>query len=280
MKWIYTIMVAALLLKGCTAKPGSGNGGTGGSFDHTNRNAPKTIASKQITSFEYRFNTGNLNQFHDRNIPYQGCTFRLVGEEDCARCTGCSAGYSGFFAMFNFEFLAPLSSLDDLQAIIDKHNLAKVNGVNKGFIGIVEDYTSRFEVKYESGESIFAYNNAGPVLSDKATMDLYDYFVALAKKGSNSFIYTDEEFRELHSALRGRFESRDGKKVLELRNFEVSVFEDERLIDDVPYYLEANTLYNRIGETFTSYEYFVWGDGTLFGMGKDGTETEFIPEKV
>lgn len=281
MKWIYIIIpivAVGLLLIGCKANRHPSQGGTGGNFDHTNHNAPKTISSKQITSFEYTFNTSNLNQFYDRNIPYQGCTFCLVREEDGARCKGFSTGFSGYFAMFDFEFLAPLSSLDDLQVIIDEHNLAKVNGVNEGSIGIIEDYISRFQVKYESGESIFAYNNAGPVLSDQATIDLYDYFLSLGKKESKLFIYSDEEFWELHGVLWGRFASRDGKKALEFKDFAVSIYEDEELIDDTLYYIQADTLYNRLDETFTSYEYFVWRDGTLSGIGKDGAEIEFFPE--
>lgn len=284
MRWFYMIIpiiVVGLLLKGCTAKkPGDpGRGETGGSFDHTNHNAPKTITSKQIASFEYTFNTSNLNQFHDRNIPYQGCTFRLEREVDGARYTGVSGGFAGYFAMFNFEFLAPSSSLDDLQIIIDKHNLARVNGVYKGSIGIVEDCTSRLEVKYESGERIFAYDNGGPVLPDVATIELYDYFVTLAKNEKSNLVYSDEEFWELHGVLWGRFKSGDGRKALELQNFEVSIYENEELIDGTLYYIEADKLCNRLDETFTFYKHFVLRNGTLFGVGLDGTEIEFTPEK-
>lgn len=283
MKWFYIIipvLILGIILMSCSPNriENSGREGTGGSYDYTDHNAPKTIVSKEITSFEYTFPTYHLNEYYGRKIPYMGqCTFNLVREEDGARCTGWGGGCTA--AIFRFEFLAPFSALDDLQVIIDKHELAKENGVDKGSIAIPEDNASCLSVKYASDESIYAADNTGPILTGEATIDLYDFFLALAKEADSDFIYSDEEFWELYYKLWGRFESADGKKALLFENYTVDIYEDEELIEHVSYYLQADMIYNSLSneKNFASYEHFVWRDGKLFGIEKDGTEIEFFP---
>lgn len=53
---------------------------TGGSYNYTNKNAPKTIKSKTINKFEYKFNAFDLNYSYARNIPYEYCNFSITRE--------------------------------------------------------------------------------------------------------------------------------------------------------------------------------------------------------
>lgn len=287
MKWFYIIvslLMLILIITGCVIKIFGNHGfeGTGGSFDNTDHKAPKTIVSKEITSFEYSFSTSYLNEWHDRNIPYDSCTFKLTQEDDNVRCTGSAGGYTGFFALFDFEFLTSPSALDDLQTIIEKHDLAQVNGVNKYTRGIPENFASRLNVNYASGESIFAANNAGPILTAKASLDLYDFFLNLTKEVNGDLMYSDEEFRALYYMLNGRFETIDGKRALLFENFDVDVYENDNLLINVPYYLKEGKLYSRLtGDgSFAGYSFLKWRDDVLFAVGEDGTETEFVPVKA
>lgn len=282
MKWFYIIILVLILsiqFISCGIDRGgdSGRGGTGGKYDYTNPKAPKTIASKEIIYFEYNFSTYDLNEDHERRIPYrQQCAFKLHREEDGVRCIGWGGGDTA--AIFNFEFVAPIFALDDLQVIIDKHDLAKVNGISIGGIGIPEDNASRLWVKYVSGESIYAEDNRGPILSGDATLDIYDFFLALAKEANKDFMYSEEEFWEIWNMLSGRSESADGKKALNFENYTVDIYEDDELIEHASYYLNGDMIYKTgRDKSFSSYSHFIWRDGTLFGIEKVGTEIEFFP---
>lgn len=196
MKWkaaVIPILALALITTGCGDKktddpwidpPGS-------SYDYTDPDAPKTIESKEIISFEYEFPAADLNEQKDRDIPYEICTFTLTRETDNAICAGHSSGYAD--EVFDFEFSVPLSTLDDLQVIVDRHDLAQVNGIDKGIQGIPPFYATHLSVKYASGESIYASDNSAHVLPLDATAELYDFFLALAKAKDSSLMYSDEE---------------------------------------------------------------------------------------
>lgn len=117
------ILVLILILTGCIIGKGDGsmfsnNVETGGSYNYTDKNAPKTIESKEITSFEVAFTTYDLNENHDRHIPYDPCQFNLVREGDGVQVSGNGGWGTGYFALYDFEFTADISALDELQAIL------------------------------------------------------------------------------------------------------------------------------------------------------------------
>lgn len=280
MKWFYLaiiiIFVLSIILMSCKAD--SGREGTGGSYDYSNPKAPKTIVSTEITSFEYTFVTDVLNQWYSRNIPYRRCTFSLVREEDGARCIG--SGYSDSDASFDFAFLAPLAALDDLQALVHEHNLAQVNGINKGAIAIPEEFlATRLKVRYASGETISASDNSGPILNGANDTDIYDFFMTLAQELDSDFVLEHENFWEPHKVLQGRLESEDGTKALVFDTKEVSIFEDGELIECVRYYVSRDkVLRSGIGKNFVLYRHFYWSDNALRGDRRDGGSIKFVPK--
>lgn len=186
---IIPLLVLGLILFGCCTRRGGGSGtggtgtgGTGTAYDYSNRWAAKVIRSKEINSFKYEFSISGLGRWEEKKLRYSYCLFSLTREGEEAHCTGMGTWHSE--TEFEFDFRTGLSALDELQKIIDTHEIAKVNGTDKGSEGIPAFVGSWLEVDYASGERIFAANNKGPILSDAANIDIHDFFMELA--GSNN----------------------------------------------------------------------------------------------
>ncbi len=162
-----------------------GFSGTGGSYDYSKRFAPKTIKSKEITSFEYKFPISGLGEWNTRKIRLTRCDFTLIRNGEKAQCTGIGEYHSEI--KFDFDFNTDSSALEKLQVLVDEHNLARENGIDKGKYGIREGYDSRLRIIYASGEKIFAADNSGSVLSDQANIDIYDFFMDLAREAGDIY---------------------------------------------------------------------------------------------
>jgi hypothetical protein len=186
LRMLIPVLVLCLIFTGCSENLAE-SGGTGGIRDWTNPDAPKSIASKEISVFEYEFNC-DFFWYYDREQTYDYCSFHLVRQQDGALCT--AWGYGQGDAAFDVEFMAPLSSLDALQALVDEHDLAKSNGTDRTVEGIPEHAGSYLYVKYASGESIYAYDNRSGVIDNIATLELFDFFIDLAREADCGFLQT------------------------------------------------------------------------------------------
>lgn len=277
------ILVLILILTGCIIGKGDGsmfsnNVETGGSYNYTDKNAPKTIESKEITFFEVAFTTYDLNENHDRHIPYDPCQFNLVREGDGVQVSGNGGWGTGYFALYDFKFRADSSVLAELQAIIDKHELAKVNGINEGAIGIPGGLGSKLVVKYETGESISASDNRSAVINSAAALDIYDFFVNLARAENPKFIYSDDAFWDLHDKLWGHYETVDGKWALDFSDYQFDIYDQGEKLEYIAYYIQADKIYSRYTEdgSFYDFSHLEWREDKLFGILIDGGEVEFI----
>lgn len=175
--WISIVMAAILLLmllSGCV--PNTEVDEPGGHKDYTDPNAPKKIESTVITNFDYEFYSGSLEKvLYGLTYEYGGMQLERVGEICFVKVWGLLDGE----VYFVHEYMTPLASLDALQAVIEKHNLAQYNGIKNKTSGIPSQLGSSFKVVYESGESIYTYDNAGQVLGVNATKDLIELFTNL-----------------------------------------------------------------------------------------------------
>ena len=131
---------------------------TGGKVDRTDHEAPKEIKSKNLTYFSDKFFLyGRYN--HEKDALYD---FEVIKQEDGSvsieekRCykVNCKTD----------EYI-----LKDLQAVIDKYELAKLNGVDKHTAGLPPEYQpSYFRAEYESGESLsFSTDNDKEALTEE-----------------------------------------------------------------------------------------------------------------
>ena len=150
MKSLKFILTALLVVTsiGITSMVHSKNSDTapeecGGRSNYSDSNAPKKIESKEIVSCNIEFpgNEKNSREYYSLEMEKRdGWVLYKLNRKD---------------------YEAPLSSLDELQKIIDRFDMAKKNGDRHETHGIPEGLGYKLYVKYASGEYISAYDNAG-----------------------------------------------------------------------------------------------------------------------
>ncbi len=141
----------------------------GGLEDYSNQSAPKTIASKEITAFAYTFeHMGAVPSLKSRgdyyatvanDDPYQGrCTFKLTKNGQQADFqVSCSNEMQG--RDFDAKGTVGVDALDELQAIIDKENVARLNGFYRRNSALGNSFS--LKINYASGEMITAGGEGG-----------------------------------------------------------------------------------------------------------------------
>ncbi len=150
MKPFYFILILAVImmfLSSCT----STNEMPGGVADWSNKNAPKTIESKDITLFKTYF-------IHaDRAGGYTRCDF---GAE---KQTGGTVALTSKSYSDETKIEVDAEFLLSLQEIIDKHSLASFNGTNRVTSGLpYQCEPCHLHCEYASGEIINFYMNGNP----------------------------------------------------------------------------------------------------------------------
>lgn len=74
------------------------------------------------------------------------------------------------------EFEADVSFMSKLQEIVSKYNLAQHNGYSHRVSGLPNMYGECIDIKYASGESIYAFDNQSGFISMDALVELIDLF--------------------------------------------------------------------------------------------------------
>ena len=76
------------------------------------------------------------------------------------------------------EFEADVSFMSKLQEIVSKYDLAKHNGYSHRVSGLPNMYGERIDIKYASGESIYASDNQSGFLKAEAAIELIILFLS------------------------------------------------------------------------------------------------------
>ena len=76
------------------------------------------------------------------------------------------------------EFEADVSFMSKLQEIVSKYDLAKHNGYTYHVSGLPDMYGDHIDIKYASGESIYASDNQSGFLKAEAAMELINLFLS------------------------------------------------------------------------------------------------------
>lgn len=275
MKYFYILFTVPLFLFLTTACKGGWHPfpktEEGGSYDNTNKNASKTIESRDLIFFKYSY----LPSAGEESInPYIGpITFTLSAGEKDAQCSG--YGEEDYKA-FQFDFKVALSHLEELESIVRNNNLARVNGEVRGAIGIPEGLGAGLDVKYASGERIYADVNNESLLSLQEDQEIYNFFYRLAKEEDPGLILSKEEDEELYRTfyLYTGFQSPDRKIRVNIEDYLLKVYEDVRLVIEDSYRISGNRIYryDRKNEE-KIFGYLIWQDGILILVDGEGNQS-------
>ena len=138
----------------------------GGTTEYTDPDAPKTITDTEIASF--KFYASMLSVLNDGSYPslteprYE---FSAVREGNVVTVTR-----NGETLQKDAVFMVKL------QDVIAKHDFAQYNGDYHDTAGLPDDFGATIDVKYASGEKIYAMNNQFMFLPPEAVVDLVTLF--------------------------------------------------------------------------------------------------------
>ena len=151
MKAVWCIMLAALaglLLSAC--RPAEEAPICGGVTDRTDHSAPKVIESKQISALSA--------SFWIQDEEGRGTRWKLSAERESSG--GVSVRVGG---AVQGQALADAAFLAALQEVVDRFELAKLNGIDRVTAGLPPAYSpTRLSVDYASGERLYFQMNGRP----------------------------------------------------------------------------------------------------------------------
>ena len=151
MKAVWCIMLAALaglLLTAC--RPAEEAPLCGGVTDRTDHSAPKAIESKQISALSA--------SFWVQDEEGRGARWNLSAKKDSSGGVSASVGRT-----VQEQALADSAFLDAVQEVIDRFELAKLNGIDRVTAGLPPAYSpTRLSADYASGERLYFQMNGDP----------------------------------------------------------------------------------------------------------------------
>lgn len=162
MKRMWLIMILLILAVGLFAALFMGRSDDDPSIhggvrkDKTDPNAPKTISSTEILSFDCAFSTSNRPESGSLHRGY----YILTAASEDGWVTGsyyCAANAQGDPESASFE--ADASFMAELHSIITEQDLAEHNGLSIHVGGLPPKLGCDLYVTYASGEQISAHNN-------------------------------------------------------------------------------------------------------------------------
>ena len=176
----------------------------GGSTTYIDENAPKEIASKDITYFEALFYSNT----------------RWSGEDDYDFHFIVSSDSGAMISSEETRHISvPASSdlLDSLQEVIDKYNLVKMNGIYDVTAGLAPEYfPGGLTVKYASGKELhFTTDNNPYALWSE---EMYDIFAAWFSENGDDSLYPAKDDSQI---VRFNFLYEENRKTIDYRGMNV-----------------------------------------------------------
>lgn len=145
----------------------------GGTSQHQDQNAPKSISSTKISSFYCVFSAFAIPE---EDTFLAGNCYRLeaVWENGCVK--GHFHSYDRFGSQKDREFQTDKIWMQRIQKIISDYNFVRYNGSFLYVSGLPDMYGSEIRITYASGESICAKNNQDSFIPIRAMEALYALF--------------------------------------------------------------------------------------------------------
>ena len=161
------------------------------------------------------------------------------------------------------------SILEDLQKVIEEHNIIRGNGHCVHVDGLPDGIGDRLSVEYKSGEKIYKESNQSLTISFDAADAIYDVFqkyvqkygLDFTSKGSNQQLYDDADEDYLQGTWNGKHFGREISVTINKNHITITV--DGKVTDDEDYIIyEGTVVSNRLREvkekqnSYYDYEYF------------------------
>ncbi len=169
-----TVAAAVILLAGCRKKnpPSTDDIDGGVRTNRTDPDAPKSITSTEITSFNCVFSTATLDEAYG----FEGRVYTLEAEVKNGRTYGKFDFYNRSGEGNKLSFDADVQFMDSLYGIIAKYDFAKHNGYSYFISGLPDMYGAELDITFASGESIYASDNQSNFLGVEAMQELVSLF--------------------------------------------------------------------------------------------------------
>jgi len=141
---------------------------------NSGEDSPKVIESKDIISFNSEFSF--ISTVFDEESELEGKVYKMsaVLADNTVKGKINWRGRNGTGDIAEFE--TDSSFMAKLQEIVSKYDLAKHNGYIHHVSGLPDMYGEHIDIKYASGESIYAHDNQDGFLPMNAMMELIDVF--------------------------------------------------------------------------------------------------------
>lgn len=136
--------------------------------------APKVIESTEIVEFICEFSL--LTTFDPGELGNNNYKLRAFLTDDVVEGSFKKWGRNCGDGENDFTFVSDSSFMTKLQEIVSKHDFAGYNGYTHTVSGLPHMYGAKLDIRYDSGESIYAYNNKDCFLSYEAMHDLAALF--------------------------------------------------------------------------------------------------------
>ena len=134
----------------------------GGTRIRNDKDAPKEIISHELIRFSCRFSALSLIDDEDkliRGVYY----FSAESVENGVSCTvGCNN--TAVISEGERKEIRPNDFLQVIDVLLRKYNVAQYNGNYYKVSGLPDFYGSTLDAEYESGETLYCYNNQDPFL--------------------------------------------------------------------------------------------------------------------
>lgn len=143
---------------------------------NSGEDSPKVIESTDIISFNCELSF--IATVFDEENELEGKVYKMSAalEDDKVKAKIDWHDRSGNGDKAVFE--ADVSFMSKLQEIVSKYNLAQHNGYSHRVSGLPDMYGECIDIKYASGESIYASDNQSGFLKAEAAMELINLFLS------------------------------------------------------------------------------------------------------
>ena len=137
--------------------------------------SPKVIESTEIISYDCEFSF--ISAVFDEENEFVGKVYKLTAvlEDNTVKAKIDWHGRDGSGDISEFE--TDSSFMTKLQEIVSKYDLAKHNGYTHHVSGLPNMYGEQIDIKYASGESIYAHDNQDGFLPTDAMEELINLFL-------------------------------------------------------------------------------------------------------